>query len=69
MAYKNKLKGLITSKGFSLTDVCNEFNKRVGKDTTIQNFSKRLNSENLKYPEVEIILDIIGYKITWQEKS
>ena len=68
MVYKEKLKGLAISQGFSLTAVHLEFDKRKGKETTFQNFSNRLRREDFKYSEIEIILDIIGHKITWEKK-
>lgn len=42
-----------------------ELNKRHGKNTTVQNFSSRLSRGNLKYTEVEEILEILGYEIKW----
>ena len=65
MAIKEDLKFVISKNVFTITAMVHELNKRHGKNTTVQNFSSRLSRGNLKYTEVEEILEILGYEIKW----
>lgn len=65
MALKEDLKAIIIKNGWTITEMVHELNKRHGKNTTVQNFSSRLSRGNLKYTEVEEILEILGYTIEW----
>lgn len=65
MSLKEDLKSVIIKNGWTITAMVHELNKRHGKNTTIQNFSSRLSRGNLKYTEVEEILEILGYEIKW----
>nr|DAK89957.1 MAG TPA: Clr5 domain protein [Caudoviricetes sp.]DAP54473.1 MAG TPA: Clr5 domain protein [Caudoviricetes sp.]DAR06864.1 MAG TPA: Clr5 domain protein [Caudoviricetes sp.] len=69
MSLKYKLKGLIISQGFTMSQVNDELNRRHGTNFTFQNFSNRFRKETFTYNEVEEILDIIGYQIVLKEKS
>lgn len=69
MRLKYKLKGLIVSQGFTMSQVNNELNRRHGTNLSFQNFSNRFRKETFTYNEVEEILDIIGYQIVFKEKS
>lgn len=69
MSLKYKLKGLIISQGFTMSQINDELNRRHGTNFTFQNFSNRFRKETFTYNEVEEILDIIGYQIVLKEKS
>lgn len=62
---KMLLKGAIIEKGFTIKQVNEELNRRHGTNHSQQNFSNRLKKESFSYVEVEEILDIIGYKVSW----
>lgn len=63
MSFKDELKGLIISQGFTMSQVNNELNSRHGTNMSFQNFSNRLRRESFSYKEVIEILDIIGCDI------
>lgn len=65
MVLKDELKALIIKSGFTMTQVVEELNKKYNRDTSVQNFSAKLKRQSFKYTEVEEILNIIGYKISW----
>ncbi len=65
---KDKLKGLIISQGFAMSQVNDELNRRHGTNLSFQNFSNRLRKESFSYAEIEEILDVIGYRVEWVEK-
>ena len=63
MAFKDELKGLIISQGFTMSQVNDEINRRHRTNLSFQNFSNRFRKERFSYLEVLEILDIIGYHI------
>lgn len=65
MSLRDDVKAIIIKNGWTMTEMVYELNKRHNKDTTVQNFCSRLARGNLKYTEVEEILEILGYKIEW----
>ena len=65
MALKDDLKALIIKSGWTMTQVVDELNRKYDRNTSVQNFSSKLKRESLKYTEVEEILEIIGYQISW----
>lgn len=67
MALKDDLKALIIKSGWTMTQVVEELNKKYDRNTSVQNFSSKLKRESLKYTEVEEVLEIIGYTITWTQ--
>ena len=69
MALKDELKALIIKSGYTMTQVVEELNKKYNQNTSVQNFSAKLKRESLKYTEVEEVLDIIGYSITWTKTT
>lgn len=66
---KDRLKGLIVSQGFTMSQVNDELNRRHGTSLSFQNFSNRFRKESFSYKEIEEILDVIGYRVEWVEKS
>lgn len=69
MTLREELKILIKKEGLTMTEIVQEINNRHGKKTTLQNFSKRLSQEMLKYKEVEEVLSILDYSIHWVKNS
>ena len=62
---KDRLKGLIVSQGFTMSQVNDELNRRHNTSYSFQNFSNRFRKETFTYNEIEEILDIIGYHTEW----
>ena len=65
MELKSKLKAIIISQGFTMSQVNDELNRRQGTSFTFQNFSNRFRKETFSYSEIEEILNIVGYRIEW----
>lgn len=68
MAFKDELKGLIISQGFTMSQINDEINRRHGTNLSFQNFSNRFRKERFSYLEVLEILDIIGYMVEIKKK-
>lgn len=62
MSFKDELKGLIISQGYTLKQINDELNKLHGTNYSFQNFSNKLRRESFSYCEVVEILSIIGMK-------
>lgn len=60
MSFKDELKGLIISQGFTMSQVNDELNRRHGTNFSFQNFSNRFRKESFSYVEILEILDVIG---------
>lgn len=68
MGIKQDIKSYIIKSGWTISKVAEELNKINNTDLTVQNLSKKINNETLKYSEVLQIADIIGYKIEFKAK-
>lgn len=66
---KDRLKGLIISQGFTMSQVNDELNRRHGTGFSFQNFSNRFRKESFSYVEIEEILDVVGYRVEWVSKE
>ncbi|TDX43699.1 LLM class flavin-dependent oxidoreductase [Orenia marismortui] len=68
MSVKDEIKAKIVSKGWTITDVANELEKKYNKKYSSQNLSNKLSRETIQYKEVKDIANIIGLKIKWTDK-
>lgn len=69
MGMKEDLKAYIIKSGWNISKVQDELNKINGTNFGMQNLSKKINNETIRYDEVLQIADIIGYKIEWIHKE
>ena len=69
MGIKEDIKSIIIKSGWTLTQVQDELNKRNRTTYSVQNLSKKINQETIRYNELLDIADIIGYKIEWNKKN
>ena len=69
MGLGNDIKSLIVKENLTITKVADELNRLNNTDLTVQNLANKLKKDNLRYKEVEQILDIVGYSIDWTKKT
>jgi hypoxanthine-guanine phosphoribosyltransferase len=69
MGIKEDIKSYIVKSGWTISKVQDELNKRNGTNFGMQNLSKKINNETLRYNEILQIADIIGYTIEWYQKK
>ncbi|MBT6120322.1 LLM class flavin-dependent oxidoreductase [bacterium] len=62
MKIKNEIKGLIYTAGYTLSDVA----EKMGH-SSVQNLSQKISRGTLKYSELKLILDVIGYKVEFKK--
>lgn len=68
MAIKDDLKGYIVKKGYNVSKLNEELNKKNGTEQSVQNLNKKINNETIRYNEVLEIAEVLGYRIEWVEK-
>lgn len=68
MTIKDDLKSYIVKKGYNVSKLNEELNKKNGTDQTVQNLNKKINNETIRYNEVLEIAEVLGYEIEWTEK-
>lgn len=68
MAIKDDLKSYIVKKGYNVSKLNEELNKKNGTEQSVQNLNKKINNETIRYNEVLEIAEVLGYKIEWIEK-
>ena len=69
MKIRDQIKGNIFNKGFKISEVVDEINRRNNTNHSAANFSKKLSNETFRYSEVLQIADILGYDIVWVERK
>ncbi len=69
MGVKEDIKSYIVKSGWTISKVQDELNKKNGTDFGMQNLSKKINNETIRYNEILQIADIIGYAIEWNQKK
>ncbi|OSA92821.1 UNVERIFIED_ORG: hypothetical protein B2H93_13420 [Clostridium botulinum] len=69
MGLKEDIKSYIAISGLTLKQIQEELNKRNNTNHSVQNLSKKINNETLRYNEIKQIADIIGYEIQWMKKQ
>ena len=68
MNIKKEIKVIIARRGSTLKKVCEELSKRTGKFYSYNNISNKLSHGTIKFKEVDLIFDILNYKITYFDK-
>ena len=69
MSIKNDINSYIIKSGWTISKVQEELNKKNNTTYSVQNLSKKITNETLKYSEVLEIAEIIGYTITWNKNN
>lgn len=69
MSIKNDIKSYIIKSGWTISKVQEELNKKNNTTYSVQNLSKKITNETLKYSEVLEIAEIIGYTIKWNKNN
>lgn len=63
ISIKEEVKILLIKKGITLTELVKMLNDKFQRNDTVQNLSKKLSKNTLKYREAVEIAEILGYKL------
>lgn len=69
MDTKQQLKHLLISKEMTMTELCKKMSERLQKEYTIHNISGKLKRDTIKYSEIKILYDILGYELVPRKKT
>jgi flagellar biosynthesis component FlhA len=63
MPAKEEIKVMLARKNLSLRKLVDLINEKYSRQDTVQNLSKKLTRDSIRYREVEEIAETLGYKI------
>ena len=63
------IKSLIAQEATTMTKVCERLLCEKARDLTMNNLSRKLRMETVKYVEVEEIADLLGYDIKFVKRK
>lgn len=66
MSIKKEIKHLLIEQEMTLTDLARKLSQLKGEEYAVQNLSKKINRETIPYKEVELIAEVLGYKIEFK---
>lgn len=67
MDVKNEIKSLIAKRGMTLKQVWKILSEKTGKIYSGNNITNKLRRKTIKFEEVQMIFEILGYKIEYKE--
>ncbi len=67
MTCREEIKYLLLKKRMTLTKLAEEMSKISGRKISQSFLSQKLANQTLRYYELELICQILGYKITFDE--
>lgn len=67
--FKNDIKSIIIKEGFSIKQVAEQMSIITGETISQQNLNNKINREQLRYSDILLLANILGYKIEWIEKE
>ncbi len=66
---KNQVKSIATVNDLTLTELKELVNKKYNRTDSVINLRKKLTNKTIKLPELEEVLDILGYEIVIKKKK
>lgn len=69
MKTKQQIKHLLVINDMTMTELCKRMSERIGKPYTIYNISGKLNRDTIKYSEIKMLYDILGYELVLRRKQ
>ena len=68
MNTKQQIKHLLVMNDMTMTELCRRMSEKLGKPYSIYNISGKLTRDTLKYSEVKMLYDILGYELVLRKK-
>ena len=63
MTSKERVKMLLVKENMTLKELAFNLSKKMNKEISLQNLSKKLSRNSLKLQEFEYILEILNYRL------
>lgn len=64
----NEVKMLAAKKGLTLTYLAKYISSQIGKEYTLDNLSKKLRKNTIKYSEMKLIAEALDMELTFIDK-
>ena len=68
MNTKQQIKHLLVINEMTMTELCKKMSEKLGKPYTIYNISGKLYRDTIKYSEIKLLYDILGYELVLRKK-
>lgn len=65
----NEIKMLVAKKGVTLTYLAKYLSEKTGKYYSLDNLSKKLRSNRIRYAEIKLIAEALEMEIIFQDKD
>ena len=69
MNTKQQIKHLLVINEMTMTELCKKMSEKLGKPYTIYNISGKLYRDTIKYSEIKLLYDILGYELVLRKKK
>lgn len=69
MNINQRIKILLATEATTLTRVADRLMKEKNHKVTVNNLSRKLRSETIKFTEIEMIADLLGYDIEFVKRK
>ena len=69
MNTKQQLKHLLVSQDMTMSELCKKMSDKLGKEYTIHNISGKLKRDTIKYSEIKLLYDLLGYELVVRKKQ
>ncbi|CCY24225.1 MAG: hypothetical protein KIC80_10525 [Brachyspira sp.] len=69
MNINQRIKILLATEATTLTRVADRLMKEKNHKVTMNNLSRKLRSETIKFTEIEMIADLLGYDIEFVKRK
>jgi len=69
MNTKQQIKHLLVINEMTMTELCKKMSEKIGKPYTIYNISGKLYRDTIKYSEIKLLYEILGYELVLRKKK
>lgn len=69
MSVRKSIKMLLIQENMTLTELAKIASEVTGSKYTVDSLSRKLQNETMKYNEAEMLINSIGYKITFEKSN
>ena len=69
MNINQRIKILLATEAVTLTKVAERLTKEKHRNITMNNLSRKLRSDTVKFVEIEMIADLLGYDVEFVKRK
>lgn len=69
MDVRKEIKKLLAEEADTLTNIAEQMSAVSAKPVTMNNLSKKLRKGTIKFAEVQLIVNILGYDVKFEKKK